>query len=151
VNTIGFMTRAGGASSDGAGELAALRVEVKAMRRALEGLMRMAEETRKSLAAGEFELVDDALAVIAAEAESAAWTAEAIPHDAVVAVINGEHPLTALRVARGMTQEVLAKTAGYSKNYISQLERGRIITPETAERLAIALKTTPGYFEEAQK
>ena len=50
----------------------------------------------------------------------------------------------AVRQARGMTQEELAETSGFSQQYISGLERGlRNPTVVTLYELAQALKSTP--------
>ena len=50
----------------------------------------------------------------------------------------------AVRQARGMTQEQLAETSGFSQQYISDLERGRRNpTIVSLYELAQALKSTP--------
>ena len=50
----------------------------------------------------------------------------------------------AVRRARGMTQEQLAETSGFSQQYISDLERGRRNpTVVSLYELAEALKSTP--------
>jgi transcriptional regulator with XRE-family HTH domain len=50
----------------------------------------------------------------------------------------------AVRQARGMTQEELAETSGFSQQYISDLERGRRNpTIVSLYELAQALKSTP--------
>jgi len=50
----------------------------------------------------------------------------------------------AARQARGMTQEQLAETSGFSQQYISDLERGRRNpTIVSLYELAQALKSTP--------
>jgi AcrR family transcriptional regulator len=52
--------------------------------------------------------------------------------------------LRALRVARGLTQEHLARRAGFSDAYISKLERGvGAPPPSTLDRLARSLEVVP--------
>jgi DNA-binding XRE family transcriptional regulator len=49
---------------------------------------------------------------------------ETFPDQVVAAVLEGEHPIRAFRAHRGMTQAQLAKAAGTSAVYLSQIERG---------------------------
>ena len=51
--------------------------------------------------------------------------AETFPDAVLAAILDGVHPLRALRDHRGMTQAALAKAAGTSPVYLSQIERGR--------------------------
>lgn len=50
---------------------------------------------------------------------------ETFPDSVVAAILDGAHPIKALREHRGMTQAGLAKTAGTSAVYLSQIERGQ--------------------------
>ena len=50
---------------------------------------------------------------------------ETFPDSVVAAILEGVHPIKALRAHRGMTQAALAKAAGTSPVYLSQIERGR--------------------------
>lgn len=49
---------------------------------------------------------------------------ETFPDAVVAAILDGVHPIKALREHRGMTQARLAKAAGTSPVYLSQIERG---------------------------
>jgi DNA-binding XRE family transcriptional regulator len=49
---------------------------------------------------------------------------EAFPDTVVAAILDGAHPLKALREYRGMTQAELAQASRTSSVYISQIERG---------------------------
>jgi transcriptional regulator with XRE-family HTH domain len=50
----------------------------------------------------------------------------------------------AVRLAKGMTQELLAEKSGFSQQYISDLERGRRNpTIVSLYELALALDSTP--------
>lgn len=51
------------------------------------------------------------------------------------------------RKLKGLTQEQLAEQIGYSKNYLSTVERGKSIpTIEFLFKLCTALRETPDYF-----
>jgi DNA-binding XRE family transcriptional regulator len=50
---------------------------------------------------------------------------ETFPDSVVAAILDGVHPVRAFRDHRGMTQAALAKVAGTSPVYLSQIERGR--------------------------
>ncbi len=50
---------------------------------------------------------------------------ETFPDSVVAAILDGAHPLKAVREHRGLTQAALAKIAGTSSVYVSQIERGR--------------------------
>jgi len=50
---------------------------------------------------------------------------ETFPDAVVAAILDGVHPVRAVRDHRGMTQAALAKAAGTSAVYLSQIERGR--------------------------
>jgi DNA-binding XRE family transcriptional regulator len=49
---------------------------------------------------------------------------ETFPDSVVAAILDGAHPLKAIREHRGMTQAELAHAASTSSVYISQIERG---------------------------
>ncbi len=50
---------------------------------------------------------------------------EAFPAEMVNAILDGAHPVKALREHRRLTQAALAKSAGIGKVYLSQIETGR--------------------------
>ena len=73
---------------------------------------------------------------------------EAFPDSVVAAIIDGVHPLEALREFRGMTQAALAKASGTSSVYISQIERGdRHAGRRLRARLGKALRVEPDLLE----
>lgn len=49
---------------------------------------------------------------------------ETFPEAVVAAILDGTHPLKALREHRGLTQAALAKASRTSAVYLSQIERG---------------------------
>jgi DNA-binding XRE family transcriptional regulator len=49
---------------------------------------------------------------------------ETFPDAVVAAILEGAHPIKAMREYRGMTQVELAQAGGTSSVYISQIERG---------------------------
>ncbi|MGH6661770.1 MAG: type II toxin-antitoxin system prevent-host-death family antitoxin [Rhodospirillales bacterium] len=51
--------------------------------------------------------------------------AETFPDAVLEAILDGVHPVRVLRDHRGLTQFALAKAAGTSPVYLSQIERGR--------------------------
>jgi DNA-binding XRE family transcriptional regulator len=51
--------------------------------------------------------------------------AETFPDAVVAAILEGTHPIKAMREHRGLTQVDLARASGTSSVYISQIERGR--------------------------
>jgi ribosome-binding protein aMBF1 (putative translation factor) len=50
---------------------------------------------------------------------------ETFPDTVVAAILDGAHPVKAMREHRGMTQAELAKLARTSAVYVSQIDRGR--------------------------
>jgi AcrR family transcriptional regulator/DNA-binding XRE family transcriptional regulator len=55
--------------------------------------------------------------------------------------------LRATRVAQGLTQDDVARRAGFTNTYISKIERGAVaLPPSTLARLGKALKVTPEVF-----
>ena len=51
--------------------------------------------------------------------------AETFPDAVVAAILEGTHPIKAIREYRGLTQVELARACGTSSVYISQIERGK--------------------------
>ena len=51
--------------------------------------------------------------------------AETFPDAVVAAILEGTHPIKAMREHRGLTQVELARASGTSSVYISQIERGK--------------------------
>ena len=50
---------------------------------------------------------------------------ETFPDAVVAAILEGTHPIKAMREHRGLTQVELARASGTSSVYISQIERGK--------------------------
>jgi DNA-binding XRE family transcriptional regulator len=72
---------------------------------------------------------------------------ETFPDSVVAAILDGAHPLKALRGHRGLTQAQLAMSAGTSPLYISQIERGeRRAGRKLRARLGTALRVDPGLL-----
>ena len=63
---------------------------------------------------------------------------ELIPSEVTYALLDGENPIRVWRDYRGLTQQQVAKAAGISKPYLSQLESGQ--RKGTAEVLAAVAK-----------
>lgn len=73
---------------------------------------------------------------------------ETFPDAVVATILEGAYPLRVFREYRGLTQAELAKAAGTSAVYISQLERGvRSIGRKLRARLAGVLKIDPDLLE----
>ena len=63
-----------------------------------------------------------------------------IPSEVAFAIADGVSPVKAWREHRGLSQDVLAKAAGVSKPFVSQIESGkRAGTTATLKKLASAL------------
>ena len=74
---------------------------------------------------------------------------ETFPDSVAAALVAGAAPLKAFREHRNLTQAELAKTAGTSAVYISQLERGaRRMGRKLRAKLADVLRIEPGMLEE---
>ncbi|MGA7979449.1 MAG: helix-turn-helix transcriptional regulator [Chromatiaceae bacterium] len=68
---------------------------------------------------------------------------EAVPHEVMRRLVEGESPLRVWREHRGLTQAVLAERAGVDKTYISQIEAGRkSASVKVMSRLGAALGVT---------
>ncbi len=66
---------------------------------------------------------------------------EMVPASIVDALLDGRHPIKALRAWRGLTQAELASKAGIAKLYVSQIETGRRTgTAKTLQAIAAALE-----------
>lgn len=64
----------------------------------------------------------------------------ALPAEAWAAIEAGESPVKVLRKHRGLTQALLADTAGVSQAYIAEIEAGRKAgAPDTLKSIARAL------------
>jgi DNA-binding XRE family transcriptional regulator len=73
---------------------------------------------------------------------------ETFPDSVVAAILDGAHPLKALREHRGMTQSALAKASSTSAVYISQIERGeRRAGRKLRVRLGKALRVEPALLD----
>lgn len=68
------------------------------------------------------EDADDIRAAIEARARIETGESEFIPFDFAVRIIAGEHPIRVWREYRGLKVGELAKTAGISQAYLSQIE-----------------------------
>lgn len=95
------------------------------------------------------DIKEASFAALEDAADAAAYDAhkddEAFPIEMFDAIDAGESPIAAFRKHRKMTQAALAKTAGSSAQYISQIERGqRHPGRKLLHRLAGALDVEPG-------
>jgi DNA-binding XRE family transcriptional regulator len=73
---------------------------------------------------------------------------ETFPDSVVAAILDGTHPLKALREHRGLTQARLAKAVGTNGVYISQIERGeRRAGRKLLAKLGKALQVQPDLLE----
>ncbi len=83
------------------------------------------------------EELEDRLAALEADDGSR------IPHPVALAIIRGESPLVAFRAHRGLTLRELARQAGISPSYLSEIERRRKPgSAATLAKLAATLHTT---------
>ena len=70
-------------------------------------------------------------------------TEELIPSEVTYALLDGENPIRVWREYRGLTQQQVAKEAGISKPYLSQLESGqRKGTTEVLQAVAKVLNVS---------
>ncbi|MEW6019070.1 MAG: helix-turn-helix transcriptional regulator [Pseudomonadota bacterium] len=64
----------------------------------------------------------------------------ALPEDVWEAIESGTHPVAAIRAWRRMTQAQLAKAAGVSQGFVSELEQGqKQLSITTSQKLSRAL------------
>lgn len=73
----------------------------------------------------EMAQLSEAMRDIQAYDAALADEAEAVPHETMRRLIEGESPIRVWRTYRGLTQTELAQHAGIDKTYLSQLESGR--------------------------
>ena len=75
---------------------------------------------------------------------------EAFPDSVMAAILDGAHPLKALREHRGLTQADLATACATSAVYISQIDRGgRRAGRKLLAKLGKALRVEPGLLTQA--
>ena len=75
---------------------------------------------------------------------------EAFPDSVMAAILDGAHPLKALREHRGLTHADLAKACATSGDYISQIERGgRRAGRKLLAKLGKALRVEAGLLMQA--
>jgi len=73
---------------------------------------------------------------------------ETFPDSVVAALLNDEHPVAVYRKHRELTQASLARAAGTSAVYLSQIERGqRRAGRKLTANLARALRVPPDLLE----
>jgi DNA-binding XRE family transcriptional regulator len=94
------------------------------------------------------------VAVLEDRADSAAVRAffrnptETYPDAVVAAILNGTHPIKALREHRRLTQAQLAKASGTNSIYLSQIERGtRRAGRKLLDKLSKVLGVDPSLLE----
>jgi DNA-binding XRE family transcriptional regulator len=72
---------------------------------------------------------------------------ETFPDSVLAAILGGARPIKAFREYRGLTQAKLARAAGTSTVYVSQLERGeRRPGRKLQAKLGKALNVDPGFL-----
>ena len=85
-------------------------------------------------------LIEDAGDVALFDAARAKDDGFRVPGAVLDAELAGDHPVKAWRNYRRLTQDALARAAGLSKPYLSQIEyRSRAGSPDALRRLAQAL------------
>lgn len=89
------------------------------------------------------EKAEDYIDIASIKARDAAYQRgeiEAHPAELVYSICDGANPIRAFRDHRGLTVEALAKAAGLSRAYVTQIETGvRTGTAKTLGKLAKAL------------
>ena len=91
----------------------------------------------------EAEMLQDVRDYDAAKAALASGEEELVPGEVVFALLDGENPIKVWRNYRGLTQVELAREAGISVPYLSQIETNkRTGTTEVLRAIAKALKLT---------
>ena len=87
------------------------------------------------------EMADDVAAYDAIKQKLAAGEEEFIPADYVQRMLDGENRVAVWREFRGLTAKDLAKAAGITQAYLSQIETGkRDGTVGTMKKIAAALR-----------
>jgi DNA-binding XRE family transcriptional regulator len=71
------------------------------------------------------EMLEDVQDFDKYKADLANGAVETIPSEVLYAIMDGTNPIRAFRELRGMTQEVMAKSADITVPYLSQLESGK--------------------------
>ncbi|WP_373378878.1 helix-turn-helix domain-containing protein [Cupriavidus nantongensis] len=95
-------------------------------------------------------LIEDAGDVALFDAAKAGDDGFRVPAAVVDAELAGDHPVKAWRNYRRLTQDALARAAGISKPYLSQIEnRSRAGSAEALRRLAQALDVPGDILMEA--
>lgn len=97
-------------------------------------------------------LVDDAGDVALFDDAKANDDGFRVPAAVLDAELAGDHPVKAWRTYRRLTQDALARAAGLSKPYLSQIEnRSRGGSPDALRRLAQALGVPSDILGEASE
>ncbi|KFI21819.1 helix-turn-helix domain-containing protein [Nitrosococcus oceani] len=66
---------------------------------------------------------------------------EAMPHEVVKRLVEGENPIKVWRIYRGLTQHNLAEQAGLSQSYLAMMEKGeREVTVKALKQIAKVLR-----------
>ena len=74
-----------------------------------------------------------------------------IPPDAVLLrILEGAHPVAAIRAWRGLDLADVARSAGMGADLIEGIEEGRTATPDEIGAIAAALKVKPAYLIDQQ-
>lgn len=91
----------------------------------------------------EAEMLQDVRDYDAAKAALESGEEELVPGEVVFALLDGENPIKVWRNYRGLTQIELAREAGISVPYLSQIETNkRTGTTDVLKTIANALKVT---------
>lgn len=107
-----------------------------------ERLVLLAEADFNALLAAAEDATDRA-AVAEFRAKLEAGDEELVPPDVVDRILAGENRIKAWRSLRGLTMAALAKEAGISQPFLSQIESGkRDGTVEVLRKLAAALRVS---------
>jgi DNA-binding XRE family transcriptional regulator len=74
---------------------------------------------------------------------------ETFPDEVVAAILEGTRPIKAMREHRGLTQAALARAAGTSPVYLSQIERGnrhcgRVLLAKLSRALGVPANVLAG-------
>ncbi len=92
---------------------------------------------------GDAEMLQDVCDYDAVKTALARGEEELVPSEVVFALLDGENPIKVWRNYRGLTQVELAREAGISVPYLSQIETNkRTGTKDVLKTIANALKVT---------